>query len=305
MDQGTKGQWGTSPAAGPWGGEGQPEWEAVPDQGLPAEGKVVGRGVALTESCGPWLGTRLASASKRSHTPQPQGTRGLSCLTLKSCLCSLRVWGLSCGVRQLPQRSTSSLSLSPSQPAGRPALWRAGPGSGGSLGEGLQAVRTFLPRTQDGDLCEGLEVALQDSSSPERPRGPWGERGQGGHDLPPHCHPRRPVLTWGWALKRLDHLPFLPPAPPVLNVERPVGTFLLLWGGARGIFSARGVATRESPPLLGWWSLHQLPPGSCPGGGRLACQVVSLLLYNWPAWPPGLSTRTLPLHRMSVELCSD
>ena len=33
----------------------------------------------------------------------------------------------------------------------------------------------------------------------------------------------------------------------------------------------------------------------------MACQVVSLLLYNWPAWPPGLSTRTLPLHRMSVR----
>lgn len=28
----------------------------------------------------------------------------------------------------------------------------------------------------------------------------------------------------------------------------------------------------------------------------------SFLLYKWP---PGLSTRTLPLHRMSSELCSD
>lgn len=29
------------------------------------------------------------------------------------------------------------------------------------------------------------------------------------------------------------------------------------------------------------------------------------MLYKWPAWPPGLSTRMLPLHRMSGELCSD
>lgn len=114
--------------------------------------------------------------------PTPQGTWASSCLTWRSCSCSLQVWGRGrplCGVR--PRWSRALLaSLSPSWPLGG-----LSPGSRGGLGAGLQGVRTLPPRTQNRDLYEGLGAALKASSSPEHPSGAR-VRGQGGHDLPPH-----------------------------------------------------------------------------------------------------------------------
>lgn len=142
-----------------------------------------------------------------------------------------------------------------------------------------------------------------------------GVRGKAGHDLPPHpiATPEGQYSLGEGALKKLDHLPFLPPGPPVLNVETGwYFCFAVGWGKGHVLCPWHGHppadATGHSRTTSALRMVVPSPASSlapAPGEGASMVRWFLPLLYNWPAGPPGLSTRTLPLHRMSVELCSD
>lgn len=203
--------------AGDQGTGWQPGLEAVPVQGPPAE---AGGGQGLW----PWDWQLPVDVT----VPTPQGTWASSCLTWRSCSCSLQVWGRGrplCGVR--PRWSRALLaSLSPSWPLGG-----LSPGSRGGLGAGLQGVRTLPPRTQNRDLYEGLGAALKASSSPEHPSGAR-VRGQGGHDLPPHSPAtlEGQYSRWGGGQKSWTTcLSF--PQPPTCFECRETGWYFSFAGG--------------------------------------------------------------------------
>jgi len=84
-----------------------------------------------------------------------------------------------------------------------------------------------LPRMETS--MKGWVWSCRPLPSPERPSGAWDT------ELPPHPTPsqKASTLSGGDAEKELDRLSFLPQPPPILNVESPVGTSLLLWDGVR------------------------------------------------------------------------
>lgn len=160
----------------------------------------------------------------------------------------------------------------------------------------------------------GVGSGLQASSSPEHPSRAWGEGTNWARPpSPPRSHPRRPVLTWGGGVEKVRPPAFPSPASPVLNVDTGwYFCFAVGWGKGHVLCPWHSHPPADAAgPSRTTSALRMVVPSPAsslapaPGEGASLVRWFLPLLYNWPAGLPGLSTRTLPLHRMSVELCSD
>lgn len=148
-------------------------------------------------------------------------------------------------------------------PASYLALW--GPQSSMRLRKGTWGARAPWGKgsvllgpcpTQDRDLWEELGVALSvPAGCSKEPT-----------DLLLCRPPQKASTHGGWGLRELDHLSSFPQPPSILNVERPVGTFLLLWDGVWRVSPHpwHGHLQCRSRGLLG------APVRNTPGGNPIA-----------------------------------
>lgn len=252
------------PAVGRWGGEGQPGGGSSPRTGAPSRGEG-GGGQWAAEGASPELedGGRgfgpLVAASQRSHSPPPCEDMGPLFLRhwhfhrTVGAVRGLGVWGL----------SFDSVCCRRTLPASYLALW--GPQSSMRLRKGTWGARAPWGKgsvllgpcpTQDRDLWEELGVALSvPAGCSKEPT-----------DLLLCRPPQKASTHGGWGLRELDHLSSFPQPPSILNVERPVGTFLLLWDGVWRVSPHpwHGHLQCRSRGLLG------APVRNTPGGNPIA-----------------------------------